>query len=430
MTTTRNVVRPDCESVTFKLDSLKPDNRCIRLCSSVPVLCRSQRLPSAKGEGDRDKVTSISAGASEKEEPLMTRLGCVLFMSCSSWLLGCGSTSRARTGAHALLSLSMSTNSRRAVALCCRSQRVPPSFRRQHSTGSKLAAAAASSPSFDSASSSSNRGKLLVLGGTGFLGQAICHRAAGVGYEVTSLSRRGLPPPTTAGTTAAQSSSAAGSAKNSVTIDYRQGDARRRDAIDGILEEGGYVGVIHCIGLLLDGESGLGQYNRFASGSGSVPDADATYDAITRVTAHNAIGAVTEYCRIEGTKNPFPFCFVSAAEAGWPDVAGGTLIESVAPDFLKRYLRAKRSVEAELLQRSDPALLRPVVFRPSLIYSTDRPASYVPVGAFFLGNAVGLPFVDRPVSVQSLAAAIVRAVSMPLVKGIQRYQDIDKLSLQ
>jgi nucleoside-diphosphate-sugar epimerase len=111
-------------------------------------------------------------------------------------------------------------------------------------------------------------------------------------------------------------------------------------------------------------------------------------------------------------------------------VAGGKLIESAAPDFLKRYLKAKRSVEAELLQRSDPALLRPVIFRPSLIYSTDRPGSYVPVGAFFLGNAIGLPFVDRPVSVQNLAAAIVRAVSMPLVKGVQRYQDIDKLSLQ
>ena len=118
---------------------------------------------------------------------------------------------------------------------------------------------------------------------------------------------------------------------------------------------------------------------------------------------------------------------MSAAEAGWPDVAGGKLIESAAPDFLKRYLKAKRSVEAELL-RSEPAL-RPVIFRPSLIYSMDRPASYVPVGAFFLGNAIGLPFVDRPVSVQSLAAAVVRAVSMPLVKGIQRYQEIDKLSM-
>jgi nucleoside-diphosphate-sugar epimerase len=287
--------------------------------------------------------------------------------------------------------------------------------------------AASDSSDHSTSPASPSRGKLLVLGGTGFLGQEICHRAALDGYLVTSLSRRGLPAPL-----ASQSSNSFAATSNrsaSLNIDYRQGDARRRDAINSILREGGYNGVVHCIGLLLDEESGLGNLNRYASGSGSVPDADSTYDTITRVTAFNAIEAVSDYCKDLRTETSFPFCFISAAEAGWPDVSGGSIIENtLAPDFLRRYLSAKRSVESKLLD-SKPTL-RPVIFRPSLVYSTDRPASFLAVGAFVLGNAIGLPFVDHPVTVQSLATAVVRTMSRPLIKGIQRYQDIEELAAE
>jgi hypothetical protein len=77
--------------------------------------------------------------------------------------------------------------------------------------------------------SSSEKGKVLVLGGTGFLGQTLCKRATLEGYSVTSLSRRGLPSPE--------------SSKNSVgNIEYRMGDARKIESISNILNEGGYVG--------------------------------------------------------------------------------------------------------------------------------------------------------------------------------------------
>jgi hypothetical protein len=124
-------------------------------------------------------------------------------------------------------------------------------------------------------------------------------------------------------------------------------------------------------------------------------------------------------------------------------VPGGAFIEQrLAPDFLQRYLKAKRAVEARLLdppsssssssstKTTTARLLRPIIVRPSLIYSLDRPASYVPVGAFFIGNKLGLPFVDRPVTVQALAAAMIRAMSSDYsdVQGILRYPDIDKLN--
>jgi len=275
----------------------------------------------------------------------------------------------------------------------------------------------------------------LVLGGTGFLGQMVCQRALLEGYAVSSLSRRGLPP---SSDTAASSPSAVTTTTTAGKIDYRQGDARQPSSIANILNEGGYVGVIHCIGLLFDDESGLGDYNRFASGSGSIPDSESSYDAITRQTAFNAIDATMEYVKSQPTiEGGFPFIFTSAAEAGWPNMSFGDFVEErLAPDFLKRYLAAKRQVESKLLSSETTSVLRPVILRPSLIYSMDRPASFPAVGAFFIGSKIGLPFIDEPVSVQSLSKTMIRALNpkttMPNnksqpVQGVLRYPEINEL---
>jgi len=231
------------------------------------------------------------------------------------------------------------------------------------------------------------------------------------GYSVTSLSRRGNPDD---------------SEGNNDQIDYRTGDARQLETIANILNEGDYVAVVHCIGLLFDGESGIGNLNRFVSGSGSVPEGASTYDDITRLTAFNAISAAESYAQNRGGE-PLPFIFTSAAEAGWPDVPGGKFVEkNLTPQWLRRYLVAKRAVEARLMKNQN--LLRPIIFRPSLIFSLDRIGSLPPVGAFFVGNKVGLPFVDRPVTVQSLSTAAVRAISRPDVRGVQRFMQIDELA--
>jgi NAD(P)-dependent dehydrogenase (short-subunit alcohol dehydrogenase family) len=273
-----------------------------------------------------------------------------------------------------------------------------------------------------------SRGRLLVLGGTGYLGQVVCEKAVRAGYSVVTLSRRGLPPSSSSSSTVTKDWW-----KN---VEYRKGDARQPESIASILDEGNICGVVHCIGLLFDDASGLGAYNQYVSGSRSLPDSDSTYDTITRRTAFHAIDATIAYgnkmnptttaATTTTTTTAIPFCFTSAAEAGWPEVTGGNLIERLMPDFIHRYMVAKRAVEAKLLA-SQP-MLRPIIVRPSLIYSWDKLASLPAVGTFTFLNQIGVPFVDRPVTVDALASAIVRAIGDESIVGIQRYPQIDRLS--
>ena len=295
-----------------------------------------------------------------------------------------------------------------------------------------------------------SKGKLLVLGGTGFLGNNIACRAILEGYSVTSLSRRGLTPSVGEAlreATYSGGSSAAARRRNGrssrggngggvafrraeLKIDYRKGDARDVTVIRDILNEGGYTGIIHAVGLLFDGTSGLTQFNRLASGSGSQPGASDTYDEVTRITAFNAIDAAEDYVRANPTLSSLPFVFSSAAEAGWAEQRAGQFVESrLTPGWMKRYLEAKRAVESRLIDAGrSPGLIRPIIFRSSLIYSLDKVASLPATSAFFLGNRIGLPFVDRPVTVQALGSAMLKSISQENISGIQKFKDVDRLS--
>ena len=48
--------------------------------------------------------------------------------------------------------------------------------------------------------------------------------------------------------------------------------------------------------------------------------------------------------------------------------------------------------------------------RPSLIWTWEKPGALAPVAAFTIGNALGLPFVDKPVMVDLLAAAMLNGI--------------------
>jgi len=255
-----------------------------------------------------------------------------------------------------------------------------------------------------------NKGKVLVLGGNGFLGWNTVKRALLNGYYVTSLSRRGYR-----GKDDETSSS---------YFDDRLGDATNTTIVGKILSEGGYVAVVHCIGVLFDSASGFGRFNRLVSGSGSMPADGSTYDEITRATAFNSIEATEKYATDNNIN--IPYIFTSAAEANWPNVQGGSFIEkNVAPDWLRRYLASKRVVEERLKSASS---IRSIVFRPGLIFSYDKVKLWPAVVPFFLGSKIGIPFVNRPITVQSLSSAIVNAIEDESIQGEFDYQAIEELS--
>lgn len=240
--------------------------------------------------------------------------------------------------------------------------------------------------------------RVLVFGASGFVGSRFIDKAVRSGMEVVALSRRQPTQPI-------------------IGVKYISVDATDAGAIQTALDkEGKFDACVHAIGLLFDGPSTLRNLNVFASGSGSEPAETATYDLITRQTAFNAV----DFFRSKQSKTMSPFIFISAAEAGW------TFKSPV--DFLERYLIAKRQVEAKLQQEEAESNLRTIIFRPSLIWTKDRPQGLLGVLPFYIGYNIGLPFVDRPVTVDALTDAMLTAIKQNDVKGIQRFPQIDILA--
>merc|ERR1712232_1238217 len=177
----------------------------------------------------------------------------------------------------------------------------------------------------------------------------------------------------------------------------------------------------------------MGNFNTIVSGSGSLPGESSTYDAVTRQTMFNVVDAIESKVNNPlykitngGNKNKFPLCFVSAAEAGWPDVTLGPEVEeNLAPAWLKKYLIAKRAVEARL---SASKSIRSVIYRPSLIWDFTKFDVLPVIPVFNAACAVGVPFVDKTVRVETLADSIVMGIQDDDVSGVQRYMQMEELA--
>jgi len=55
-------------------------------------------------------------------------------------------------------------------------------------------------------------------------------------------------------------------------------------------------------------------------------------------------------------------------------------------------------------------------------------SSYLPVAAFTVGNKLGLPFVDKPVTVQLLAKCVVNAIADEGVSGILDFKGMERVA--
>lgn len=207
----------------------------------------------------------------------------------------------------------------------------------------------------------------------------------------------------------------------------------------------------HAIGILFDVDTGfLKNLSPVVSGSNSQPGPESTYDNMIRKTAVIAIKVRDRLLRTTRPESarlaaspllppsqavnermqlpfgaPMPFGFISCAEAGWPDVAFGEQVEELAPGWLKKYLAAKRLVEAEL---NKSPRIKPVIVRPSFIWTWSKLDILPVIPIFTIAAAAGVPFVDKPVRVETLGKALVAGMRDPGFRGVARVETMEELA--
>ncbi|KAJ1735354.1 hypothetical protein LPJ61_000602 [Coemansia biformis] len=249
--------------------------------------------------------------------------------------------------------------------------------------------------------------RIFVVGGSGFLGQAVCRAALARGWEVLSLSRHGAPKQAAAGHGGPGDPLAGG-------VRWIKGDALEPDTFREHLA--GCDAVVHSVGVLMEnGYKRLADIGYRSSSSRSAP----TYESANRDTALSMARAA------RGTAGVGAFVYISARDA--------------IPFIDSRYISTKREAERELLAHRDQ--MRPIILRPGFMYSPARPAT-LPIAA---GTKVFQALFDRtplgcalkntpfakaaspPLRRELVADAIVNAIDSPGVSGILEIADIERL---
>ncbi|PBK78225.1 NAD(P)-binding protein [Armillaria solidipes] len=202
--------------------------------------------------------------------------------------------------------------------------------------------------------------KILVVGGNGFIGSAVCRAALTRGMQVTSVSSSGRPYRTPRGHSPA----------------WTEKENALKDA----------NGVVHTLGTLLDD----GKYKNAVKESSLVglvgsligsqnpleKKTSSGYESLNRDAALRVCEAFVDSGPTEGP-SPRPFVYISAEDIFRPIIPA-------------RYIETKREAEAGIdsLVSQKPGLFRGVYIRPSLVYHAHfRPLS-TPFAALLEFSAV------------------------------------------
>ncbi|KAG1756706.1 mitochondrial protein [Suillus paluster] len=212
--------------------------------------------------------------------------------------------------------------------------------------------------------------KILVVGGNGFVGSAVCKLALARGMEVTSISSSGKPYKTPKGHTPAWVE----------RVEWRKADALNPESYADILPS--VDAVVHTIGTLLDNtqykqrmqEGDVMGMLKSLAGRGKSSSAEgqrSAYDTLNYETAVRMCEAFVASEPVSGISHVRPFIYVSAEDVNRPIVS-------------VRYLETKREAEKRIEEiiQSHPQY-RGVYVRPSLIYHPHvRPMTTIPATIF------------------------------------------------
>ncbi|OCH93427.1 NAD-P-binding protein [Obba rivulosa] len=217
--------------------------------------------------------------------------------------------------------------------------------------------------------------RILVVGGNGFVGSAVCKAALARGMQVTSISSSGKPYRTPKGHAPAWTSK----------VDWRAGDALQPASYAHLLP--GVHAVVHTIGILFEDtryKSALAKGNvpelmaAIAAsvgfgGAQSNPlkerDPKSSYDAMNRDSAMRVCEAFISSNPGVQMDAPRPFVYLSAEDCGRPFIPA-------------RYIETKREAEQELekMTAQNPNY-KGVYMRPTFIYHPHNRPLTSPVAA-------------------------------------------------
>ncbi|KAK4683832.1 hypothetical protein P7C73_g6389, partial [Tremellales sp. Uapishka_1] len=205
--------------------------------------------------------------------------------------------------------------------------------------------------------------KLLVVGGNGYLGSAICKAAVTKGWEVSSMSSSGKPYTTPASHTPSWVPS----------VKWHKASAFEPATYRSLVGES--TAVVHTLGILLESQNYkkaiqqgdvLGLARAFLGGDSGNPlkseaDRRRGYEGMNKDSALQVLDTMLETGSEDvRTGMRRPFVYISAADAFRPFVPGG-------------YIETKRQAELEIQRRCDAggdgSDIRPVYVRPGKIAS-------------------------------------------------------------
>ncbi|QLG74345.1 hypothetical protein HG535_0G02290 [Zygotorulaspora mrakii] len=270
--------------------------------------------------------------------------------------------------------------------------------------------------------------KVVVFGGTGFLGKRICQEAIEKGFQVVSLSRSGKPP-------------APQSLRDERWINEVNWNSANVFSPDTYHKHlAGSPNVVHSLGILLEEESYKKSVRKplnisldlknwlpsFGKNPLQNKDPNFTYERMNKQSALIVADALMKTLDPSKTavEDRPSFTYISA-DRGFPLIPEG-------------YITSKRGAEKELMKRDH--LLRPILMRPGFMFDSNKRSkdarSYIHNALellncgnkVILGNNVQLfNEVIRPtISIQQVSRSIISRIRDQQFEGVVNLEDILK----